>query len=498
MGSVYEAEHTGTGERVAVKLIKTEERRSDEEASARFRREARAASAIDSPHIVRIVDSGTDEATGNLYIVMELLAGEDLQTLVEHAGPLPPGVVLRIAGQALLGLQKAHEKGIVHRDVKPANLFLARRGRGDVKVVIVDFGIAKIRADPSIFPQAASLTTTGGFLGSPLYMSPEQVQDSKDVDHRTDIWSLGTAMYCALTGRAPHQDIGVPGKLIVTICGTPAQRLEERAPWVAPEIAEVVHRALAIDPAKRWPSAAAMLEAIRGLVPDGFALREEMLVGVGPEQRASVSPLAATDPVSPTADAAAGDTVPDETAAGEQEAPRPGSASAPRPAWGRWPRAAGAVLALGVGVAGAYRLFQGPAPIPAPAASTTASMALPTASQQTAPSASASAATAEGIVRGTSVASAAPEADGARADRDGGVAALDGSGTAHAVHAVKPRPEVADGVERPHEAVPTPRSTVLATPPPAAASGTSAPGTAPPAAPPPHKAEDSLMPPLPP
>jgi serine/threonine-protein kinase len=286
MGSVFEAEDTTTLERVAVKLLKTAGLRGGDEARTRFRREVQAASAVDSPHIVRIRDAGTDEATRTLYMVMDHLAGEDLQSLVDRVGPLPPGVALRVAGQALVGLQRAHEAGIVHRDIKPANLFLARQEGGEVRVTILDFGIAKIRADPAATAPVSSLTQTGSFLGSPLYMSPEQVQSSRNVDRRTDLWSLGVALYCSLAGRAPHQDAEFVANLIIAICGAPTPPVQERAPWVRPEIAEVVHRALAIDPEQRWPSAAAMLEAILLLTPEGLALREEMLVGIGAEERA--------------------------------------------------------------------------------------------------------------------------------------------------------------------------------------------------------------------
>jgi eukaryotic-like serine/threonine-protein kinase len=277
MGSVYEARHTGTSRRVAVKLIRPDKLAPGGTAESRFRREARAAGAIRSPHIVEILDSGTDEATGHLYLVMEHLAGEDLKHLLDRRGPLPCDVALRIAGQALAGLARAHAAGVVHRDIKPANLFLAREDEGSVRVKVLDFGVAKVRPDPLRGPETLGLTDTGGFLGSPLYMSPEQVQSSKDVDARADVWSLGCVLYAALAGRAPHQDIESFGRLIVAICGTPAPPLRDVAPGVPEEVAAVVHRALAIDPAERTPSAAAMLEAIRALSPGGLALREEML-----------------------------------------------------------------------------------------------------------------------------------------------------------------------------------------------------------------------------
>jgi eukaryotic-like serine/threonine-protein kinase len=334
MGAVYEAEpigRTGTGERVAVKVIRGRLLAAGGEAQRRFRREARAVGTIDSPHIVKVVDSGADEATSNLYLVMERLHGEDLQQLLDRAGPLRPDVALRIATQALAGLAEAHAAGIVHRDIKPANLFLARSGDGGVTVKLLDFGIAKIAPDPMSLPHSTGLTHTGGLLGSPLYMSPEQVQNSKDVDHRTDLWSLGSTLYCALSGRPPHADAGSVGKLILAICGVPAPPLHEVAPWVPPEVAEVVHRAAAIPRDERYPSAAAMLDALRPLVPGDPALREEMLVGLTPSERARTFPV--TGP-------------------------------AARPAWRL---AAGAALLLGIAAAG-YGVTR--APDPAPIAST--------------------------------------------------------------------------------------------------------------------------------
>jgi eukaryotic-like serine/threonine-protein kinase len=291
MGAVYEAEHTGTGRRVAVKLIhgRLVERSGD--AESRFRREARAAGATESPHIVAILDAGKDEDTGDLYLVMEHLRGEDLQHLVDRVGPLPPAVALRVAAQALAGLAKAHEAGIVHRDVKPANLFLARGDDGVVTIKVLDFGIAKVKPDALRADHTSGLTETGGLLGSPLYMSPEQMQSSRSVDHRTDLWSLGSALYCALTGRAPFRHVEHVLELVLAVRspeGPPP--LRKLAPWVPPEVADVVRRALAVDPEQRWPSAAAMLASIRDLVPDGTTLRDEMLAGVTPEARAAVIP----------------------------------------------------------------------------------------------------------------------------------------------------------------------------------------------------------------
>jgi eukaryotic-like serine/threonine-protein kinase len=290
MGWVYEAEHTGTGERVAVKLLhgRLPARGAPE---ARFRREARAASALDSPHIVRALDSGVDALTGDPFLVMEYLRGEDLQRLIDRVGPLHPDTALRVVAQALEGLAEAHAAGIVHRDIKPANLFLARPGDGSVTVKLLDFGIAKVARDVLNVPHATSLTHTGGLLGSPLYMSPEQVQNSKEVDHRADLWSMGSTLYASLAGRAPHAGVTTVGKLILAICGSPAPPLAKVAPWVRPVVAGIVHRALSIDREARYASALGMLDALRALLPEGFTLREEMQTGVAPEERAAALPV---------------------------------------------------------------------------------------------------------------------------------------------------------------------------------------------------------------
>jgi Tol biopolymer transport system component/serine/threonine protein kinase len=302
MGQVYEAEHTGTGRRVAVKLIHGGLLARGEAGRERFRREARAVGALHTSHIVEVLDTGEDPASGDLYLVMERLRGDDLQRLIDRVGPLPPDVALRVAAQALVGLVKTHEVGIVHRDIKPANLFLARGDEGEITVKILDFGIAKVMHDALLVGNATGLTHSGGLLGSPLYMSPEQVQSSRSVDHRTDLWSLGSALYCALAGRAPFHDVESVGKLIVTICSRPPPRLRDVAPWVPPGVADVVHAALTIDADQRYPSAAAMLSAVRALLPGGSALREEMLTGVSPELRAAVhADVATTTPDPPPA-----------------------------------------------------------------------------------------------------------------------------------------------------------------------------------------------------
>jgi eukaryotic-like serine/threonine-protein kinase len=276
MGSVYEAEPLHGGEpRVALKLLDPSVLDGDDALLARFHREVRAASALDTPHVVRVLDSGTDPETDAPYLVMEMLRGEDLAQLLERVGCLAPDAVLRIAAQVCLALERAHGAGVIHRDIKPANLFLARREGGDVVVKILDFGIAKMKPAPG--EPAWNLTKSGSVLGTPRYMSPEQSRASRSLDPRTDLWSLGMVLYHALSGHPPHHDAPDLAGLILAIALSPPRLSPELAPWVPPEVAAVVHEALEIDRARRFPSATAMLDAIRPLLPGGWSVDEGML-----------------------------------------------------------------------------------------------------------------------------------------------------------------------------------------------------------------------------
>jgi serine/threonine protein kinase len=290
MGAVYEARHKGTGRRVAVKLIAGASMQRNAEVVARFQREAMASGAIESQHIAQILDTGVDPTTGSPYTVMELLSGEDLEQALARVGPLAPEVALRITAQACQGLRKAHEASVIHRDIKPANLFLVKGEEGDVVVKLLDFGIAKVKAEQTEAPESGSLTRTGSMIGSPLYMSPEQARGKKEIDHRTDVWSLGVVLYEALAGKTPHGHIDAVGELIFQICSVPAPPVQDHAPWVPAEVAAIVHKALALDPAQRFESAREMGEAIRAQLPSGSKLSESMFVPLSHEARAVAAP----------------------------------------------------------------------------------------------------------------------------------------------------------------------------------------------------------------
>src|SRR5262245_50655934 len=172
------------------------------------------------------------------YMVMELLQGQDLDAWMKQLGAMPPLVAARIVLQAATGLAKSHALGIVHRDIKPANLFLAERENGELCVKLLDFGVAKVRMQHFQVTQAG-LTQTGSILGTPTYMSPEQAKGRSGIDARSDVWSLGVVLYELLSGGSPYPQASTLGELILSICSDDIPLLQDRAPWVPPELAEI-------------------------------------------------------------------------------------------------------------------------------------------------------------------------------------------------------------------------------------------------------------------
>ena len=301
MGSVYLARDLERDRAVAVKVL-TGYAGESTTTVERFHRESKAALSIDSPHIARVFDSGTD-ARGP-FLVMEHLEGEDVGELFGRLHHVPPPLALRIVAQACAGLARAHEAGVVHRDIKPANLFLARGEGGQITVKILDFGVAKVLptwARRDLAPEV--LTRTGAVLGSPLYMAPEQARGAKAVDHRADVWSLGVVLYQALVGAAPNQEIEALGELIVTICTQPPRPVEELAPWISRGIAAIVRRALRLDPGERYATAAAMHEALCAELNEPLTIHASMLVRLDGDTRAhafepiEASPSTVREPV---------------------------------------------------------------------------------------------------------------------------------------------------------------------------------------------------------
>ncbi|WP_437277590.1 serine/threonine-protein kinase [Sorangium sp. So ce375] len=256
MGTVYEAVNTVIGKRVAMKFVDAE-LAQNKDAVARFHREAQAASAVESAHIVEIFDAGF--ADDIPFLVMELLRGEDLGHRIRRCGRLDLGEALHVTAQLLRGLHRAHEAGIVHRDLKPDNVFLVDRDDDRNFAKILDFGISKVRRTDGT--PAHTLTRQGTVLGTPFYMSPEQAQALPDVDGRTDLWAAGAILYECLTGHPPHSGSSYE-QVIVNICMKDAQDVRMGNPAVPEPIARVIAKALTRDREARFSSARDFLDAL--------------------------------------------------------------------------------------------------------------------------------------------------------------------------------------------------------------------------------------------
>jgi hypothetical protein len=285
MGTVYEA-LSDDGRRVAVKLLEPlsadGERVSITSATReRFLREASAAKAIDSENVVRTFELGVDEALGRPFLVMELLEGRDLASVLADQAPLAPSVVARIGVGAARGLSAAHAASIVHRDVKPSNVFLHRAG-GELVVKVCDFGIAKTVGEIGAERASLELTRTGGFLGSPRYMSPEQAKSARSVDHRSDVWSLCVTLYESLTGVELWAGRASLGEVIVAICTEAIEPLAKLAPWVDAGLARVVERGLERDPERRWQSMDALASELQRWSGERTSLLESDLIRFDP------------------------------------------------------------------------------------------------------------------------------------------------------------------------------------------------------------------------
>ncbi len=282
MGEVYEGEGPA-GEPVALKILSAAAQDlMGEEARARFARECSITTELRHPNVVSVLGGGYDAPLGLGYLAMALMRGEDLERWLGRTGPLPFPVAARVIADAARGLAAAHARGIVHRDVKPANLFLHQEGEHLV-VKVCDFGVSK-----SIQAGVSEITSTRSALGSPLYMSPEQLLSPKLVDHRADVWGLGMALYYALAG-APAFDPGITlPALAIALTSNGAPPLREAAPWVPEPVAAIVHRALSRDLAARWPTATAFADALEAYAMPG-TLTAGMLVGVARTQRAPQS-----------------------------------------------------------------------------------------------------------------------------------------------------------------------------------------------------------------
>jgi serine/threonine protein kinase len=258
MGVVVAATHLQLDERIAIKFLLSSALQN-QEAVARFAREARAAVKIKSEHVARVTDVGTLE-TGCPYMVMEYLHGSDLGGLVQQRGPLPYEEAVDFVLQASEAIAEAHSLGIIHRDLKPANLFYTQRADGSACIKVLDFGISKITGLAGSGSDLG-MTRTTTVMGSPLYMSPEQMASSRDVDVRTDIWALGVILYELLAGQVPFSADTMP-QLCAMILQHPAPPLRNVRPDAPEALQAALLRCLEKDPARRFANMAEFAAAL--------------------------------------------------------------------------------------------------------------------------------------------------------------------------------------------------------------------------------------------
>lgn len=325
MGVVLAVHHLELGTALAVKLMRSHVLRSPT-AVERFLREARAASAIENEHVARVTDFGRLE-NGAPYMAMELLSGEDLSQRLARGGPMPVPVAIDVVLQACEALAEAHMLGMVHRDLKPANLFLhCRRDESEI-IKVLDFGISKVATEAAV-----QLTNSAALMGSPLYMSPEQLQNASEVDARTDVWALGVILYEATMGHPPFtaRSIAELGVAIAHDDPPPMFR-------VPANFADVVRHCLAKHPADRFSnvgSLALALATLPGATAEHLASARHVTRMLSPASR----PTASQPASSPLSQRLPGAT----TGASSSDA---GPSHEPRREWLRW-----VVLAAGAGV----------------------------------------------------------------------------------------------------------------------------------------------------
>ena len=255
MGSVWRAEHLGWEAPVALKLMNSDIS-AHPEAIARFEREVRLAAGLRSPHVVQVLDHGVDDATGTPFIAMELLEGESLARRLKRS-PLSPAETFHVFSELVRALTRAHAAGIVHRDLKPDNVFLVKNDE-ESHTKVLDFGVAKWMAPD---PLESGLTRPGSVVGTPYYMSPEQIQGSREIDHRADLWALAAIACECLTGRRPFEAPDF-AQLAVLLLGNRGRPLPSELGPVPPGFDAWFLRATDPDISQRFQSAREMAQAL--------------------------------------------------------------------------------------------------------------------------------------------------------------------------------------------------------------------------------------------
>lgn len=279
MGRVYRARHLTLKKPVAVKVLRPQDGGRDQRVR-RFKAEARAASRLDHPNVIRVLDFGEEESDGLLYLAMEYLSGEDLQVYLDRRGMLEPVRAFEHGAEILAALSHAHGQGVIHRDVKPGNVILFRRtdddGREVESLKVLDFGLAKIVDPEGLDASGGPITRQGAIFGTPAYMSPEQAK-GEPLDERSDLYSVGVMLYRMLSGEVPFRADSPWGILKLHISERAAP-LSSRVALPDPRYQRVVERAMAKDPSQRYESAramrAALLEVLEGPLAQGLSADE--------------------------------------------------------------------------------------------------------------------------------------------------------------------------------------------------------------------------------
>ncbi len=278
MGAVWVAEHLALGTEVAVKFLHGDYAQS-QIARARFSQEAAAASQVKSAHVVKVYDYGITD-TDVPFIVMEVLDGTDLAKRIETDKTIPHGELAAIVSQLCKALTRAHEKGVIHRDIKPNNVFLTREG-DDIFVKLLDFGIAKTETVLRSTTADRRSTLAGESLGTPFYMSPEQFRSAKQIDSRSDLWSVGVLVYEALTGKLPFVAETVGG-VAIAVNDASAVPPSQVNPLVPLEVDAWFKKACARDPNDRFQSANALAAALTVALGVGRAATDGEANRTGP------------------------------------------------------------------------------------------------------------------------------------------------------------------------------------------------------------------------
>ena len=370
MGVVVAATHVQLDERVAIKFLLPEALESADTV-ARFAREARAAVKIKNEHVARVSDVGT-LADGSPYMVMEYLEGKDLSAVLAERGPLPIVEAVDYILQGMEAIAEAHSLGIVHRDIKPSNLFLTRSSDGRALVKVLDFGISKYDGVGAM--NQASLTRTSSIMGSPLYMAPEQMVSTREVDPRADVWALGVVLYELLARHAPFLGQSMT-ELCARILQEPPAPLRMTRPDVGAELENVILRCLQKDRSHRYasvadfavglapfapPHAHASIDRIVRLVGGASAAPASYAAtafSAGAPPQAQITPLRSQVPVAPVPPAGFA-TPPPFVPYGQAPAPTPGVNT--QSSWGQTQgKSGGAFPWLWVGLAGGGALIAG-------------------------------------------------------------------------------------------------------------------------------------------